>query len=40
MQKGPIEWGRESFPEEVMFEEVILEPKRALKTCSSPRVES
>ena len=29
MQKGLIVWGRESFPEEVMFEEVILELKRA-----------
>lgn len=33
MQKGLMGGGgRESFPEEVMFEEVILEPKRALKT--------
>ena len=32
MQRGIIWWGRKDFPEAVMFQEAILEPKRALRT--------
>lgn len=31
--KGPYLSGRKGFPEEMRFEEVILEPNRALNTC-------